>query len=114
GACGEEIRLRLAYGKPTTVTVDVTVPNAPPQRAVAEIAVRDLLIAGLGDSIAAGEGNPDRPVALSDEGFCFRRLGTGTEYFRPGRATFKGDRTCEQQSAVESLAEWTRLGVRWM
>ncbi len=114
GSCGEEVRIRLAYGKPTIVTVDVTVPNAPPQRATTEIAVRDLLIAGLGDSIAAGEGNPDRPVALSDEGFCFRRFGTGSEYFRPGRATFKGDRTCESSTATENLAEWTRLGARWM
>src|SRR5438045_3961431 len=114
GSCGEEVRIRLAYGKPTVVTVDVSVPNAPPMRATTEIAVRDLLIAGLGDSIAAGEGNPDRPVALSDEGFCFRRFGTGSEYFRPGRATFKGDRTCEQHSAPENLAEWARLGARWM
>ena len=116
GSCGEEVRIRLAYGKPTIVTVDVSGAEraaacAPPT----EIAVRDLLIAGLGDSIAAGEGNPDRPVALSDEGFCFRRFGTGSEYFRPGRATFKGDRTCEAgRSAPETLAEWTRLGARWM
>ncbi len=115
GSCGEEVRIRLVYGKPTTVTVDVTVPNAPPLRATAEIAVRDFLIAGLGDSIAAGEGNPDRPVALSEEGFCFRRFGTGSEYYRPGRATFKGDRTCEAgHSPAENLAEWTRLGARWM
>jgi len=115
GSCGEEVRIRLAYGKPTIVTVDVSVPNAPPLRAAAEITVRDLLIAGLGDSIAAGEGNPDRPVALSDEGFCFRRFGTGSEYFRPGRATFKGDRTCESgNSTAENLAEWSRLGARWM
>ena len=31
GSCGEEVRIRLAYGKPAIVTVDVTVPNAPPQ-----------------------------------------------------------------------------------
>ena len=62
GPCTEEVRIRLIYGKPTNVTVDVAVPNAAPQRATAEIVVRDLLIAGLGDSIAAGEGNPDRPV----------------------------------------------------
>jgi len=115
GSCGEEVRIRLVYGKPTTVTVDVSVPNAPPMRATAEIAVRDLLVAGLGDSIAAGEGNPDRPVALSDEGFCFRRFGTGSEYYRPGRASFKGDRSCESgHSPAENVAEWTRLGARWM
>jgi len=30
-----------------------------------EIRVRDIFIAGLGDSIASGEGNPDRPIALA-------------------------------------------------
>jgi hypothetical protein len=115
GPCGEEVRIRLAYGKPAVITVDVAVPNAPPQRATTEVAVRDLLIAGLGDSIAAGEGNPDRPVTLSDEGFCFRRFGTGSEYFRPGRAGYKGDRTCESgRGAPTDLAEWTRAGARWM
>src|SRR6185503_3352079 len=75
GPCGEEVRIRLLYGKPTMVTVDVAMADGPAQRAQAEVAVRDLLIAGLGDSIAAGEGNPDRPVTLSDDGFCFRRFG---------------------------------------
>jgi lysophospholipase L1-like esterase len=115
GACGEEVRIRLTYGKPANVTVDVAVPNGPPLRATAEVAVRDLLVAGLGDSIAAGEGNPDRPVALSDEGFCFRRFGTGSEYYRPGRATYTGDRSCEVSANVAGqLPEWTRLGARWL
>src|SRR5947209_9788312 len=114
GSCGEEVRIRLAYGKPTMVTVDVSVPNAPPIRATAEIAVRDLLIAGLGDSIAAGEGNPDRPVSLSDEGLWFRRFGTGSEYYRPGRASFKGDRSCESGRGQSETAEWNRLGARWL
>ena len=115
GACGEQVRIRFTYGKPANVTVDVAVPNGPPLRATAEVAVRDLLIAGLGDSIAAGEGNPDRPVALSDEGFCFRRFGTGSEYYRPGRATYTGDRSCEVSPNVASqLPEWTRLGARWL
>jgi hypothetical protein len=115
GPCGEEIRIRLVYGKPTNVTVDVAVPDAPPLRAQTEIAVRDLLIAGMGDSVAAGEGNPDRPVALSDEGFCFRRFGTGSEYYRPGRATYKGDRTCETTpNSAGQFSEWAKLGARWL
>ena len=79
--------------------------------------VRDLLIAGLGDSVAAGEGNPDRPVALSDEGFCFRRFITGahSEYYRPGRAGFKGDRTCESGARAQATSrEWSALGARWL
>jgi hypothetical protein len=115
GACGEPVRIRFAYGKPANVTVDVAVPNGPSLRTTAQIEVRDLLIAGIGDSIAAGEGNPDRPVALSDEGFCFRRFGTGSEYYRPGRATYTGDRSCEvSQRASSQLPEWTRLGARWL
>src|SRR3954471_20122774 len=115
GPCGEEARIRLLYGKPTNGRVDVRVPGAPPLRTTEQITVRDLLIAGLGDSIAAGEGNPDRPVALSDEGFCFRRFGTGSEYYRPGRATYTGDRSCEASpQATSQLPEWTRLGARWM
>jgi hypothetical protein len=115
GPCGEEIRVRLLYGKPTTVTVDVSVQGGPPLRTTEQVEVRDLMIAGLGDSIAAGEGNPDRPVALSDEGFCFRRFGTGSEYYRPGRATYTGDRSCEvSQHATNQLPEWTRLGARWL
>ena len=105
GPCGEEVRIRLAYGKPSIITVDVAMPDGPPLRATTEIEVRDLLIAGLGDSVAAGEGNPDRPIALSDEGFCFRRVGTGSEYYRPGRANFGGGRTCEiQRSAADEFA----------
>jgi len=116
GPCGEEVRIRLAAGKPTTVTVDAAVPDGPPQRATTEIVVRDLLIAGLGDSVAAGEGNPDRPVALSDEGFCFRRFlgGTQSAYYRPGRAGYKGDRSCESGRGPGDFAEWSALGARWL
>jgi lysophospholipase L1-like esterase len=117
GPCSEEVRIRLLYGKPTVVTVDAATGDGPPQRATTEIAVRDMLIAGLGDSIAAGEGNPDRPVALSDEGFCFRRFlgGTRSEYFRPGRANFNGDRTCEAADVAGGVTqEWSKLGARWL
>ena len=69
----------------------------PKNPKVIDIRVEDYLIAGLGDSVAAGEGNPDRPVALADEGFCFRRfLGSGlNEYFRPSRAGYKGNKACD-------------------
>ena len=82
------------------------------QRVFTEIAVRDILIAGLGDSIASGEGNPDRPVALSDEGFCFRSyLGTAAaQYYRPSRAGYKGGRACE---APDLLSVWQRQSALW-
>src|SRR5262245_58321836 len=97
-ACSEDVNLRARYGKRTVVTVDITPAGGTARRATGEIMVRDLLIAGLGDSVAAGEGDPDRPVALDDSGFCFRSFGSAAgrrEYFRPGRVGFKGDKACD-------------------
>ncbi len=112
--CADEIKLRVRYGVTTLVTVDVGLPDGTAQRLTADIAVRDLLIAGMGDSIAAGEGNPDQPIVLDDEGFCFRRFlsGTTSEYFRPGRAGFKGSKACD--STPTPLTDWQRLNARWM
>src|SRR5262249_10945611 len=94
--CTEEVRLRVRYGRPTVATADIPLPDGSIKRATTEILVRDLLIAGLGDSVASGEGNPDRQIALADEGFCFRRfLGTArSDYYRPTRAGYTGNRTC--------------------
>jgi hypothetical protein len=115
--CREDINLRARYGKPTAVSVDIASPAGAVRRASGTIEVRDLLVAGLGDSIAAGEGDPDRPVALSDDGFCFRNfIPTGRpEYFRPGRVGFSGDKTCDGARGPESnMAEWARLSARWL
>jgi lysophospholipase L1-like esterase len=109
--CAEPVNLRVRYGRTTVVNADVSSAEGN-QRAFTEIAVRDIFIAGLGDSIASGEGNPDRPVALADEGFCFRSyLGTAAaQYYRPSRAGYKGGRACE---APDSLAVWQRQSALW-
>jgi len=114
--CEEEVRLRVPYGRTTLASVDILLPDGTAQRVVADIQVRDVLIAGLGDSIAAGEGNPDRPVRLSDEGFCFQRfLGTvRSEYYRPGRDGFTGNKSCSFNAGEESLNQaWARQSARW-
>jgi hypothetical protein len=109
--CAEPLNLRVRYGVPTNVTVDVSSADGA-QRVAAAIDVRDIFIAGLGDSIASGEGNPDRAVALSDEGFCFRSyLGTASsQFYRPSRAGYKGGRACE---APDTLQNWQRYGALW-
>ncbi len=114
-SCDEEMRLSVIHGRPTTASVDIVLPDGTAQRVVTEIQVRDLLIAGMGDSIAAGEGNPDRPVRLSDEGFCFRRfLGVETsEYYRPGRAGYSGNRSCAAEGTEAHADAWARQSARW-
>src|ERR1700694_2732509 len=110
--CAEPVNLRARHGRPTVATVEVSSGLEAPQRVSTEIMVRDIFIAGLGDSIASGEGNPDRPIALSDEGFCFRSyLGTaGAQYYRPSRAGYKGGRACE---AADTLQVWQRQSALW-
>jgi hypothetical protein len=110
--CAEPINLRVRYGRATAATVDVSSGPDAPQRVATEIAVRDIFIAGLGDSIASGEGNPDRAIALADEGFCFRSYlgGAGSQYYRPSRAGFKGGRACE---APDTLQNWQRHSALW-
>jgi hypothetical protein len=112
-ACDSEVRLRVPEGHTTVATVDIPLGDGTAQRVVTEIAVRDLLIAGLGDSIAAGEGDPDRAVQL-EGGFCFRRFGGG-EYYRPSRAGFLGDHSCENGPGSPAAAQdWAQRGARWM
>src|SRR5215212_9186744 len=110
--CAEPINLRVRYGRTTLASVDVSSGPETPQRVSTEITVRDVLIAGLGDSIASGEGNPDRAIALADEGFCFRSyLGTArSQYYRPSRAGYKGGRACE---APDTLQAWQRQSALW-
>ena len=109
--CAEPVNLRVRYGRTTVATVDVASGSDANQRVTTPIAVRDLLIAGLGDSIASGEGNPDRPIALSDEGFCFRSYLGGAQYYRPSRAGYKGGRACE---APDTLTNWQRQSALWL
>jgi lysophospholipase L1-like esterase len=110
--CAEPINLRVRYGRTTVATVDVASGPGAPQRISTGITVRDLFIAGLGDSIASGEGNPDRAIALSDEGFCFRYYlsSASAQYYRPSRAGYKGGRACE---APDTLQHWQRYSALW-
>ena len=109
--CAEPVNLRVRYGRSTAAWVDVASSEGT-GRVSTEIAVRGIFIAGLGDSIASGEGNPDRPIALADEGFCFRYyLSSATaQYYRPSRAGYRGGRACE---APDSLQVWQRQSAYW-
>ncbi|WP_249779649.1 hypothetical protein [Bradyrhizobium sediminis] len=110
--CAEPVNFRARYGRPTVASVEVSSGPDAPQRVSTEVMVRDIFIAGLGDSIASGEGNPDRPIALSDEGFCFRFYlsSASAQYYRPSRAGYKGGRACE---APDTVQNWQRQSALW-
>src|SRR5215813_815276 len=112
-SCNEEVKARLVSARPTIASVDITLPDGTALRLVNEIKVPDVLSAGMGDSIAAGEGNPDQPVQLSDEGFCFKRFGGG-EYYRPGRAEFRGNKSCAATSEDGRAGDWAMRSARWL
>ncbi len=64
-SCAERVSgpgIELPY--PSGGEIAVNVVGEPP--IIAEARVKDLLIAGLGDSFASGEGNPNLPVAFSE------------------------------------------------
>lgn len=60
-ACSEEVVFDVPYPDGATVSVEV----GGREVATTEVKVRDLLIVGMGDSFASGEGNPDVPVRFS-------------------------------------------------
>lgn len=59
--CEDPVTASVPYPQGATVSVAVS----GEQGIATEIAVKDLLIVGLGDSFASGEGNPDVPVQFS-------------------------------------------------
>src|SRR5262249_40961124 len=90
---------RVIPGRATQVSVTARNQSNATLSAEISIQARDVLIIGMGDSIASGEGNPTEPVALSNNGFCFRRpffIGSGRkqEFFLPGRARAKVSPNC--------------------
>jgi hypothetical protein len=117
--CGAEIVNPMPYGKTTHVQLFVaTHPEDSQPTATTDVTVRDILIAGLGDSTAAGEGNPDREVPLDSSGFCFRRIESPDDraYFRPGRAGYVGDHSCDDSSGTEAqdAVNWSKIRALWM
>ncbi len=62
-ACNEIVHFDIPYPAGATVTVEI----GGREVATTEAKVRDLLIVGMGDSFASGEGNPDVPVLFSKD-----------------------------------------------
>ena len=110
--CAEPVNFRVRYGRTTMATRRRLRRREGSQRVATEIAVRDIFIAGLGDSIASGEGNPDRPIALSDEGFCFRSYLGARPRNITGRAApaIKADEPAKRRTCCRSGSARARSG----
>src|SRR5262245_22253628 len=65
---------RVPTNRPTAVSVVARNESGASLTGSVTVEARDVVIIGLGDSTASGEGNPSRPGALNDNGFCFRRV----------------------------------------
>jgi hypothetical protein len=63
GPCSKPVELDIPYPEGARLAVEI----GSREIAAADVRVTDLLIAGLGDSFASGEGNPDLPVRFSRE-----------------------------------------------
>jgi hypothetical protein len=61
--CSEPARFVIPYPKGAVVSVEI----GGLEVAKADVHVRDILVAGMGDSFASGEGNPDLAVRFSHE-----------------------------------------------
>jgi hypothetical protein len=72
--CGDAVRFEVPY----PYGLDVTVEVGGREVARTVIKVRDILIAGMGDSFASGEGNPDVAVRFSQERAVAYGKGSGT------------------------------------
>ena len=101
--------------KPRAFELFVATPENGAPTATTDVKVRDILLVGLGDSTAAGEGNPDRPVGLADNGFCFGRFFTGDAhaYYRPNRAGYTGNRSCADPNNPDDATNWAKGRAHW-
>lgn len=83
------------------------------------IQVRDVLVVGMGDSIASGEGNPMKPVVLSDNGFCFRRalsIFSSHKFYLPARAKASVNGDCQNPTDVDEndRTRWDAAAAGWL
>lgn len=117
--CEREVRLPLPVPYRTTdinAYAEVHIVGSSEKPITSEQPFRHVRIAGIGDSIASGEGNPDKPVNFANTpenenairaNICFMRSealrdndntpdGETHDYFRPARTKFNGDGNCER------------------
>jgi hypothetical protein len=115
--CSASVYERVPTRQATAVSVVAQNQSGASLQGTISIETRDVLIVGLGDSTASGEGNPNEPVALNDIGFCFRRV-AGTDrqrFFLPGRARANVVADCPLPGDVGDQRDaWEVANARWL
>jgi hypothetical protein len=99
--CATPVGLDIPYPGGARVTVEV----GGLEVAAADVSVTDLLVVGMGDSFAAGEGNPDLPVRFSRERTAAYVDGVPELAGYPARVG--GWRQIGDQRFIEENARWT-------
>jgi hypothetical protein len=114
-SCDQPLGERFRYGVATPVSVVVRKDGTVQTQLNTSVQVRDVLIVGMGDSIAAGEGNPDQPIALgaANQGFCFDRAASNAEYVTPTRAHVDVISACSDEQ-VDPIEQWEKTRAGWM
>ena len=76
--CGAPWVTPLRRRPGAAVSVTAHAPDGAMRSETTSAEPKDILVVGMGDSVASGEGNPDMPVALkpgvTSAGFCFARV----------------------------------------
>ncbi|MBC8035809.1 MAG: hypothetical protein H7X89_01130 [Rhizobiales bacterium] len=104
--CGERVSATIAYPGSSEISV-----NAVGEQPIAvSAAVRDILIASLGDSFASGEGNPNRPAEFGD-GSRYRNLYPLRKDNHVGGSAVWTDQLCHRSLYGQNLRAALQLAV---
>jgi len=114
-SCDQPLSERFRYGIATPIGVVMHTNGGTQPQLTTSVQVRDLLVVGVGDSVASGEGNPDRPIALGEanQGFCFDRALSNAVYAVPTRAAVNVIADCSDEQ-VNPIEEWEKTRAGWM
>lgn len=98
--CNEPVRFDVPYPDGADLLVEI----ADRPLAKADVQVRDILVAGMGDSFASGEGNPDGPVQFSRERTA--SYGGGGKDLQGYPARIGAWKSIGDKSFIEENARW--------
>ncbi len=104
--CGERVSGTLPY--PGSAEISVNAVGEQP--IVVTAAVRDILIASMGDSFASGEGNPDRPAEFGD-GNRYRNLYPLRKDNHVGGSAIWTDQLCHRSLYGQNLRAALQIAV---